>query len=234
MNIKTERFTSRAQLDGALISRLETFLATARTAPAPLALMLAGGSTPLAAYREVGHRKIIASPKLRILYSDDRYVQATSLSSNYHQTRPLLDGLAIPPEQVLRVRTELPLEQAALDYEVQLTELLASGARVGLGLLGLGADGHTASLFSPKDLASARGHLAIAVQRPDGMAGISVTPDFLKQVEELLFVVAGGGKYDAIQSFLKGDPDLVALAAVQGCKNVQLWVDQEAASSLYA
>jgi 6-phosphogluconolactonase/glucosamine-6-phosphate isomerase/deaminase len=117
---------------------------------------------------------------------------------------------------------------------VQLTELLASGARVGLGLLGLGADGHTASLFTTNDLASARGHLAIAVQRPDGMAGISVTPDFLKQVDELLFVVAGGGKYDAIQAFLKADPALVALAAVQGCKDVQLWLDQEAASSLYA
>jgi 6-phosphogluconolactonase len=234
MNIKTVRFTSRTQLDAALASRLADFLATADAASAPLALMLAGGTTPLPAYREVGQRKLTAARTLRLLYSDDRYVPATSPSSNYHQTRPLLDGLAIPEAQVLRVRTELPLAQAALDYEAQLTALLASGARVGLGLLGLGADGHTASLFGPEDLASARGHLAIAVQRPDGMAGVSVTPELLRQVDELLFVVAGGGKYDAIQSFLKGDPDLVALAAVAGCKDVQLWLDQEAASSLYA
>jgi 6-phosphogluconolactonase len=182
----------------------------------------------------VGQRALKLPAQLRVLYSDDRYVPATSASSNYHQTRPLLDGLGVPAPQVLRVLTELPLEQAAQDYEAQLAAFFLSGARVGLGLLGLGADGHTASLFAPSDLERARGHLAIAVQRPDGMAGISVTPDFLSQVGEILFVVAGGGKYDAIRAFQKQDPELVALRAVAGCPHVELWLDQEAASSLYA
>ncbi len=128
----------------------------------------------------------------------------------------------------------LPLEQAALDYERQLRELLGRGARVGLGLLGLGADGHTASLFRPEDLDRGRGRLAIAVQRPDGMAGVSVTPEFLSQVGEPLFVVAGGGKFDAIRAFLREDASLVALQAVQGCPSVELWVEQAAECSLYA
>jgi 6-phosphogluconolactonase/glucosamine-6-phosphate isomerase/deaminase len=155
-HFKTVRFTSRAQLDAALAARLQDFLAVVPSAHCPYALMLPGGTTPLPAYREVVQRHSRPGGALRILYSDDRYVPATSSSSNYHQTRPLLDGLAIREEQVLRVRTELPLADCALDYETQLAALLRDGY-VGLGLLGLGADGHTASLFGPEDLANARG-----------------------------------------------------------------------------
>ncbi len=55
--------------------------------------------------------------ELTIIYSDDRYVPADSDASNYHATRPLIDALGLPDTQVLRVRTELPLEEAARDYE---------------------------------------------------------------------------------------------------------------------
>jgi 6-phosphogluconolactonase/glucosamine-6-phosphate isomerase/deaminase len=233
MQIRSRRFSSRAELDAALAQRLEQ--AMRGGAPgAPSAIMLAGGHTPLPAYRELARRRPACGPQLHLLYSDDRYVPADSDKSNYHATRPLLDALALPEERVLRVRTELPLEQAALDYERQLRELLGRGARVGLGLLGLGADGHTASLFRPQDLDRGRGRLAIAVQRPDGMAGISVTPEFLSRVAEPLFVVAGGGKFDAIRAFLREDASVVALQAVQGCQSVELWVEQAAEFSLYA
>lgn len=234
MTIETKRFTSRAQLDAALAARLEAFVKAAQGSPRPVGLMLAGGTTPLPAYRAVGQLGLAPPPHLRVLYSDERYVPEDSPASNYHQSLPLLTGLAIPERQVIRVHTQLPLEQAALDYEMQLAALMQAGTQVRLGLLGLGADGHTASLFQPEHLESARGHLAIAVQRPDGMSGISVTPAFLAQVSELLFVVAGGGKYNAIQEFLRGDPDVVALRAVQDAPHVELWLDQQAATSLYA
>lgn len=233
MSIKTVRFTSRAQLDAALAQRLEDFIKAVPAGP-PLGLMLAGGTTPIAAYREVGQRGLTSPPSLRILYSDDRYVPASSQSSNYHQTLPLIEGIGIATNQVLRPLTELPLDRCAQDYEAQLAGFFLSGARVGLGVLGLGADGHTASLFTPADLERARGHLAIAVQRPDGLSGISVTPELLAQVGEILFVVAGGGKYDAIQALQRQDPELVALQAVARCPQVELWLDQQAASSLYA
>ena len=132
------------------------------------------------------------------------------------------------------MRTELSLEDATLDYERRLAALLESGVPIKLGLLGLGPDGHTASLFDSEHLEQARGRLAIAVQRPDGMEGISVTPDFLQHVEKLVFVVAGGGKHDAILALMNGDPNLVAWRAVQGAKDVELWVDQAALSSLMA
>ena len=213
------RFDSRAALDTALEERL----ARAIAAPAPTAVMLSGGTTPLPAYRALGARRPPHHEGLRILFSDERYVPADSPASNYHQTRPLIDALALPPPAILRVRTELPLEAAAADYERALLKLLESGVRISLGLLGLGADGHTASLFSAADLARARDHLAMAVSRPDGMSAVSVTPQLLARVDALLFVVAGAGKERALQALEAEDPTLIAWRAVQTCPAVELW-----------
>ena len=228
MKVDVRRFATRAELDGALADRLEQAIrATSGSGSSPV-IMLSGGHTPLPAYREVARRRPPHGDKLTIIYSDDRYVPADSDASNYHQTRPLIDALGLPDSQVLRVRTELPLEEAASDYETCLRTLLATGAGIGLALLGLGPDGHTASLFRPEHLQQSRNHLAIAVQRPDGMQGISVTPDFLANVAEPLFVVAGSGKHDAITQFIAQDPNLVALRAVAACARVELWLERAA------
>jgi 6-phosphogluconolactonase/glucosamine-6-phosphate isomerase/deaminase len=117
-------------------------------------------------------------------------VRSDSPESNYLKARPLLDALRLPPQRLLRVRTELPLEDAAADYDRSLSALLAAVGSIGFGLLGLGA-GHTASLFSGADLERAREGPAIAVQRPDGLSAVSVTPELLAHVAEPLFVVAG-------------------------------------------
>jgi 6-phosphogluconolactonase len=216
----TRRFPSRAALDAALAQRLGQAIA----ANGASAIMLAGGSTPLPAYRALARGPLAHGARLHILFSDERYVPSDSDASNYHQSRPLLDALALPAAAVARVRTELPLEEAAADYERQLAALLNSGVRIGLGLLGLGADGHTASLFDAADLERARGHLAIAVHRPDGMSAVSVTPDLLSHVEEPVFVVAGSGKHDAIQALAAQDPNLTAWRAVERCARVELWM----------
>ena len=130
---------------------------------------------------------------------------------------------------MLRVRTELALDAAVRDYEASLQRLCEARIRIGLGLLGLGADGHTASLFTPADLAASRDHLAIAVQRPDGRSAVSVTPDLLARIEEVLFVVAGADKASALARLLARDPQLTASCAVAHCATVQVWADEKAA-----
>jgi 6-phosphogluconolactonase len=216
----TRRFPSRAALDAALAQRLGQAIA----ATGASAIMLSGGSTPLPAYRALARGPLPHDARLHILFCDDRHVPSDSDASNYHQSRPLLDALALPVAAVARVRTELPLEEAAADYERQLAALLNAGVRIGLGLLGLGADGHTASLFGAADLERARGHLAIAVHRPDGMSAVSVTPDLLSRVGEPVFVVAGSDKHDALAALLAQDANLTAWRAVQGCARVELWM----------
>jgi len=218
--LTTRSFSSRAALDAALEERLGRAIA----APGATAIMLSGGTTPLPAYRALASRPLPHDERLHILFTDERYVPIDSEASNYHQARPLLEALALPPQALLRVHIELPLEQAAADYEQRLAALLSSGVHIGLGLLGLGADGHTASLFTSADLERARGRFAIAVHRPDGLSAVSVTPDLLAAVREPLFVVTGNGKHEALRALAAQDPSLTAWRAVQGCGEVELWL----------
>jgi 6-phosphogluconolactonase len=218
--LTTRSFSSPAALEQALAERLGRALA----APGASAVMLSGGTTPMPAYHALATQALRHDDRLHVLFSDERYVPADSSASNYHQAGALLEVLALPPEALLRVRTELPLDEAAADYERELTTLLSSGVRIGLGLLGLGADGHTASLFSLEDLARARGRYAIPVQRPDGMAAVSVTPELLATVKEPVFVVSRRGKENALRSLMAQDNSLIAWRAVQGCSDVELWV----------
>jgi 6-phosphogluconolactonase len=217
--LTTRRFDTRGALDAALEERLRRAIA----APGASAIMLSGGTTPLPAYRALGAQPLPHAEGLHVLFSDERYVPRDSEASNYRQSRPLLDALALAPGRLLRVRTELPLDAAAADYEERLAALLSSGVQIGLGLLGLGADGHTASLFAADDLARGRGHYAIAVHRPDGMSAVSVTPELLARISEPLFVVAGGGKQQALSAFLAEDPSLIAWRAVGSCPAIEVW-----------
>jgi 6-phosphogluconolactonase/glucosamine-6-phosphate isomerase/deaminase len=220
--ITVRRFDSLARLNAALVQRLLEALTTAAGGGA--AIMLSGGRTPMQAYRELAASLRHPAANLSLLFSDDRYVPSTSEASNFHQSAPLLNALALPEESVLRVRTELPLEEAAADYERRIDKLLLANVRFRLGLLGLGADGHTASLFTAQDIERARGHRAIAVDRPDGMQAVSVSPEVLAHFSELIFVVAGKDKHDAVQSLINRSPSLTAFHAIQSRATTDLWL----------
>jgi len=225
--MKLRRFETRAALAAALEERLAQVLVTAVPDGSPV-VMLSGGSTPIPAYLNLAQRGLQAAPGLTVLFSDDRYVPSDSDQSNYHQSRPLFDSLRLEAAQVLRIRTELPLPAATADSEQQLQTLLAGDRRIGLGLLGLGADGHTCSLFSAQDLARAVGRLAVSVHRPDGRDAVSVTPTVLERVDQLVFLVAGPDKRKALAALLAQDPALTAWNAVRGCAQVEVWADAEA------
>lgn len=220
-SLKLLRFTDRAHLQAAVQDRLQQVLVTP-TADPPV-VMLSGGTTPIPAYLELAQRRLTPASGLTVLFSDDRYVPSDSDQSNYHQIRPLFASLRLDDDQVLRIRTELPLAEATADSERRLAALLSGGRRIRLGLLGLGADGHTASLFSAADLERARGKLAVSVHRPDGRDAVSVTPTVLEQVDQLVFAVAGVDKQWALDALLRRATELTAWQAVRGCRSVEVW-----------
>ncbi|HEV2702679.1 MAG TPA: 6-phosphogluconolactonase [Steroidobacteraceae bacterium] len=224
-SLTLRRFADRASLQSAIEARLLEVLTAAGDPPV---VMLSGGSTPIPAYLNLATRAPKPAAHLTLLFSDDRYVPSDSDQSNYHQSRPLFEALRLSTEQVLRIRTELPLAEATADSQRRLSQLLAGGRRIGLGLLGLGADGHTCSLFCPEDLARARGQLAISVHRPDGRDAVSVTPAVLECVDQLIFLVAGADKRSALDALLRRRPDLTAWQAVRGCRAVEVWADATA------
>jgi 6-phosphogluconolactonase len=224
--VSLRRFAERAQLQSAVEERLAQVLTDSAT-DRP-SVMLSGGSTPIPAYLELANRRLTPAPGLTVLFSDDRYVPSDSDQSNFHQCRPLFTSMGLNAAQVLRIRTELTLAEATLDSERRLVQVLTGGRRITLGLLGLGADGHTASLFSAADLERAGGRLALSVHRPDGRDAVSVTPTVLERVEQLIFVVAGADKRSALDGLLQRRADLTAWAAVRGCRCVEVWADAAA------
>jgi 6-phosphogluconolactonase len=225
--IRVRRFDDGAALDRAVAERL-LHACTQPAQHARAAVMLTGGSTPQRAYALAAAQGGRAHRDLHILYTDERHVPIDSDASNYRGSRGLLDALQVPEERRIRVRTELPLSAAAADYDERLATLHADGIGIGLGVLGLGADGHIASLFTAAHLTQARGHLAIAVHRPDGRDAVSVTPEVLARIAEPLFVVAGRDKRQATAALVRRDPDLIAWRAIAGCSRVEVWADADA------
>lgn len=189
----------------------------------PHAVMLSGGRTPVAAYAEVAQRRFWAGEDLHVLLADERMVPESSPDSNVGALRPMLNALEVEDDRVLHVKTALPLKKAAADYDRALQQFIRSGGRITLGLLGLGADGHTASLFTVDDVARAKGSLAVAVPRPEGLDRVSVTPDLLKRVEVLIFLAVGIEKRDVVSRLMKDPDSLVAGRAVCDAAAVQLW-----------
>ncbi len=199
-----------------------------RPAAKPHAIMLAGGTTPLAAYARLAARPPTLCPQLHVLFSDDRHVPLDSPHSNAGQIQPLLHAWGLTPDHILRVHGELPLAEATAAYQDTLQRYLDQGGTVPLGLLGLGADGHTASLFTARHIADGQQALAQSVARPDGLNGVSVTPRFLRAVQRILFVVSGAGKRAMAERLIREPAALPAGQAVAGHRAVEVWMDRAA------
>ena len=199
-----------------------------RSPSTPSALMLAGGRTPLAAYARLAATSLDISVLWHVLYSDDRHVPLCDPRSNAGAISPLLHRTGLPPGRILQVAGDRPLADSTAQYQSALATFIGAGGRVPLGLLGLGADGHTASLFNADQVAAGGGHWAQAVARPDGLNGVSVTADFLARVDRLVFLVTGAEKRDAARLLLTRPDQVAAGLAVAGAPRVEVWFDQAA------
>lgn len=189
----------------------------------PVAVMLSGGKTPFAAYGELGRRGCKASADVRVLFSDERYVPVESPESNYGATVQLLDALSIPDSRVFRVHTELDWMASAARYHQELRRFMNGSGRITLGLLGLGADGHTASLFTPDDIARGENLYAVAVPRDPGPTRISVTPELLCRVERLIILAVGPEKQAIVNRLIQAPDQVVAGLALKDARQVEIW-----------
>jgi len=173
---------------------------------------LAGGSTPLETYR------LLANPPYSIelpwkqmvfLWGDERMVPPDDPESNYGQAQQaLLQHVPVRPEQVWRIHGEMPADQAVASYVALLRQVAAPGQawpRFDLALLGLGADGHIASLFPRQSGALEAGKPVIAVlaeyaNRPTQR--LTLTPAVFNDARRVLFLVAGAEKAVALAASL--------------------------------
>ena len=192
---------------------------------------LAGGSTPRATYEVLGGSALApALPWAAVdwYFGDERAVPPDHAESNYRAAVETL--FASRPEALARVH-RMPgdaadLEAAAHAYANELPE------RLDLMLLGIGEDGHTASLFpgSPA-LAERAAKVAVVTGPKPPNPRLTVTPPVIESARQLLVLASGAGKADAVASALEGPPDIVAVPA-QLARAGTWVVDREAATLL--
>ena len=201
------------------------------------ALLLSGGQTPRQLYALLGspeYRDRLDWAGTHLFWGDERAVPLSDPKSNYRMVaETLLSRVSIPEANIHRIRTELPPEEAALSYERELREFFSGAPRFHLVLLGMGADGHTASLFPGSPALRERKRLVVATAQ-GSMPRISLTVATLNAAREVLFLVTGAAKAPVLAAALEGplDPELPA-ALVRPASGQVVWlVDRAAAAGL--
>jgi 6-phosphogluconolactonase len=211
--------------------------AIARAADAAIAvrgrfrIALAGGSTPRALYPAlVGS---VDWTRADVLFGDERAVPPDHPDSNYRMAREtLLDPARVPSANVFRWRAEDPdLDGAARAYEKELTA--AGPPYLDLVLLGLGPDGHTASLFPGTAALTEKQRLAVAVDVPAlATRRLTLTYPALLGAREVFFLVTGAQKAEPLADILRSGSALPAAVIVQRPGPVTIFCDAPAAAAL--
>ncbi|MBI2017158.1 MAG: 6-phosphogluconolactonase, partial [Candidatus Rokubacteria bacterium] len=174
---------------------------------------LSGGATPLALFRLLAAsplRAILPWDRTQVFWGDERCVPPEDPASNYGVARALLlSRVAIPPANIHRMRGEEEPGRAALAYEAELRAafgLTAGGVpRFDLALLGLGEDGHTASLF-PGSPALRETDRLVAAPFVEHLSAhrLTLTLPVLNAARDLLVLVSGSEKAEALRESLEG------------------------------
>jgi 6-phosphogluconolactonase len=213
------------------------------------AVALSGGSTPERLYRLLAtdpYASGVDWSRVHAFQGDERCVPPDDPASNYRMARDaLLARVPIPAENVHRIRGEDEPDAAAAACERDLRTAFATpdgpprlepGARFDLVLLGMGEDGHTASLFPGSDALRERTRWVRAIRRADGSpARVTLTPLVINAAAEIIFLVSGRAKAATLRRVREGpyQPDVLpAQLVAPGAGRLRWLVDADAAADL--
>jgi 6-phosphogluconolactonase len=165
-------------------------------------VVLTGGTSPELAYREAAKRAPDWS-KVDVWWGDERCVPPDDKDSNYGMAkRALFDRLDHQPGSVHRIKGELGKERAAADYATEL-----DGAQLDLLLLGVGPDGHVASLFpNAPTLRQLKPVLPAEAGLEPFIDRVTLSLPTLRGAREIIFLLAGSSKADAAARAFAGEP----------------------------
>ncbi len=226
----------------ALAHRVADWLLAAATAKnGVFAIALSGGSTPRRLYELLAHppyREAFPWSRTHWFWGDERYVPHEDVRSNYHMVHEaLLAHAPIPSINIHRIPTEGVSSQAAAGvYEDELKSFYGADRLdknrqlFDVVLLGLGSDGHTASLFPGSNVLEIRERWVAAVTRGNSEARITLTYPALESSRHLAFLVAGAEKRAAFGGLRRGDDSLPA-ARLNPSGELIYFVDQAAAGT---
>ncbi|MGD2216983.1 MAG: 6-phosphogluconolactonase [Gemmatimonadales bacterium] len=222
----------------------EVFVRAARQAVDSARLFnvaLSGGSTPVRLFKLLAaepYRDRIPWHDVHLFWGDERTVPPDHPDSNFGAAHDaLLSKLELPRHNVHRIRAELAdPREAAAEYEAELRRHFglaeAETPRFDLAYLGMGTDGHTASLFPGSEALEERHRLAVAhwVEELGGHR-ITLTPPVLNSAACILFLVTGGEKAETLREVLEGaaDPPRYPVQLIRPEGGELLWyIDKQA------
>lgn len=206
-----------------------------------MTIALSGGSTPRGFHEMLANLPGIDWTRVHVFWGDERTVSPVNDQSNYRMAKAtLLDRVGIPDENVHRMRGEDDPEDAARAYEQILADVCGvetpAFPRLDVVLLGMGSDGHTASLF-PGTAALDEGErwvVANAVPQQQ-TTRITLTYPVLNHAYLTCFLVTGADKADALSRVFSAASDAPPAAGVQPVDGQLIWfLDQSAAAGLKA
>lgn len=177
-------------------------------------LVLSGGSTPAIVYRALTVPPRVDDidwSKVIFFWGDERYVPPTDPQSNFHMVElQLINHLTDNKPKIIPINTSLSTPQdSARDYEKKIKETLKLDdkeiPRFDLMLLGIGEDGHIASLFPGSPLNKETQHIVAAAKHPsDGSDRITMTPSVIINAANVIFIVTDDKKSDIVKRVLEG------------------------------
>jgi len=204
---------------------------------------LAGGGTPRPIYARLASADFkdgIAWQATHVWFGDERCVPSEDARSNYRMAREaLLDHVALPPANVHRIRGEIDPAQAALTYEQEMQRFfrVATLPRFDLILLGMGDNGHTASLF-PGTAVLREESRWVAPQYVEIMATwrVTLTAPLINAARDVAFLVEGAAKADMLWNVLQGpyQPDVWPAQLIQPPNGALHWLVDAAAAAKVA
>ncbi len=186
--------------DAAALARraAEWLIETVARHAAPVRVALSGGSTPkqmFALLAQPAFARRMDWAKLHLFWGDERCVPYASPDSNYGEAkRLLLDHVPIPPAQVHPFAVDMSPDLAAAAYDALLREVAGDGMLFAVTFLGLGEDGHTASLLPGQPVLAVRDRLAASVSEGRPETRLTLTIPALERSETVAFLVSGAGK----------------------------------------
>jgi len=201
---------------------------------------LSGGSTPKKIFQSLAkkeNRDQIGWTKVKLFWSDERAVPPTDPESNFKMAMDAgFSSIPIPKENIFRMIAEGDIEQGALDYEKAIQENIPNGA-FDMVMLGMGDDGHTASLFPKTHGLHSQDRQVIANYIPQKETWrLSLTFKCINAANTIVLYVLGENKADMVKEALTGpqNPDLLPVQGVGSPQSKALWImDNAAAKFIY-
>ncbi len=207
------------------------------------AVALGGGESPRALYRLLARQQFsqkIPWRRVQLYWGDERCVPPDDADSNYAMARDaFIKHVPITAANVHRMRGEDPPEDAAKAYDAELRGLAAQERPrsevpvFDLVLLGLGTDGHTASLFPHSDALGEEERFCVATQAPDGAPRLTITAPVINSARRVWLIVTGAKKAGMVAEVIEGlrVPMAVPAQGVSPVHGTLTWLLDEAAAA---